>query len=111
MYFPKEFDTTRAIELGGLVQQAYAQLKDFQEDKAWKLKGNYSLVNELKYLWPQVSAIKGANQFDKELRAIAKSRLQRVQGLPIGFIAEDAGEIFLIFRGTMTPNENAPSSP
>ena len=105
MYFPKEFDTTRAIELGGLVQQAYVQLKAFQEDKAWKLKGNYSLVNELKYLWPQVSAIKGANQFDKELRAIAKSRLQRVQGLPIGFIAEDAGEIFLIFRGTMTPNE------
>ena len=105
MYFPKEFDMARAIELGGLIQQAYAQHRDFQEDRSWKLKGSYSLVKELKYLGPQTSSMKGFTQFDKELRAIARSRLQGVQGLPIGFIAESAGDVFLVFRGTMTPNE------
>src|SRR5208283_5780304 len=105
MYYPKGFDKGRAIELGGLVQQAYAQLEAFQEDAPWTLKGNYSLVSELKYLGSQVSSMKSVNQFDKELKKIAKSNLQRVKGLPIGFIAEDAGEVFLIFRGTMTTSE------
>jgi predicted lipase len=105
MYYPRNFDRGRAIELGSLVQQAYTQLKDFQEDKPWKLKGNYSLVSELKYLGPQMSSKTSVNQFDKELKEIAKSKLQRVKGLPIGFIAEKAGEVFLIFRGTMTTSE------
>jgi predicted lipase len=105
MYFPKNFDRGRAIELGELVQQAYAQLKDFQEDTPWNLKGNYSLVSELKYMGTQMSSMKSVNQFDKELKEIAKSKLQRVKGLPIGFIAENAGGVFLIFRGTMTTSE------
>ena len=105
MYYPKGFDKGRAIELGRLVQQAYAQLKAFQEDTPWALKGNYSLVSELKYLGTQVSSMKSVNQFDRELKEIAKSKLQRVKGLPIGFIAENTGGVFLIFRGTMTTSE------
>ena len=38
-------------------------------------------------------------------RKLRRSALQRVKGLPIGFVAEDAGEVFLIFRGTMTTSE------
>lgn len=105
MYYPKGFDRGRAIELGGLVQQAYAQLNAFQEDAPWALKGSCSLVRELKYLGPQLSSMKSPNQFDRELKEIARSKLQRVKGLPIGFIAENAGEVFLIFRGTMTTSE------
>ncbi len=105
MYFPKNFDRGRAIELGELVRQAYIRLKDFQVDMRWSLKGDYSLVSELKYLGTQVSSRKSVNQFDKELKNSVKSRLQRVKGLPIGFIAENAKEVFLILRGTMTSSE------
>jgi triacylglycerol lipase len=105
MYYPKNFDRGRAIELGGLVKQAYTQLADFQDDRPWSLKGNYSLVSELKYLGIQISATNTVNQFDKELREFAKSKLQRGKGLPIGFIAENTGEVFLIFRGTVTTSE------
>jgi len=105
MYYPKNFDRGRAIELGGLVKQAYSQLKDYQDDRPWNLKGNYSLVSELKYVGKPVSPAKAVNQFDEELRKFAKSKLQRRQGLPIGFIAENAAEVFLIFRGTVTTSE------
>jgi triacylglycerol lipase len=105
MYYPKNFDRGRALELGGLVKQAYAQLKDFQDDTPFHLTGKYSLVCELKYLGIQMSPVKAVNHFDRELREFAKSKLQRGKGLPIGFIAENAGEVFLIFRGTVTTRE------
>jgi triacylglycerol lipase len=105
MYYPRNFDRGRAIELGGLVKQAYSQLKNFQDDVKWNLKGNYSLVSELKYQGTQASPGKTVNQFDKELREFARSKLQRGKGLPIGFIAQDPRDVFLIFRGTMTTGE------
>jgi triacylglycerol lipase len=106
MYYPKNFDRTRAIQLGGLVKQAYEQLEAFQNDKTWNLQGNYSRISELRYLGIPTSPAKAADvQFDKELRKFAKSKLQRGKGLPIGFIAENAADVFLIFRGTVTTSE------
>jgi triacylglycerol lipase len=45
------------------------------------------------------------NNFDMEFRQLVRSRLQGEEGLPIGFIARRASEVFLIFRGTMTTKE------
>lgn len=106
MYFPKSFDRGRAVQLGGLVKQAYDQLEAFQKAENWKLKGNYSRIHELRYMGNQTSSVKAAiTQFDEELRRFAKSRLQRRSGLPIGFIAENATDVFLIFRGAVTTRE------
>jgi triacylglycerol lipase len=106
MYFPKNFDRGRAVQLCGLVKQAYDQLEAFQSDDHWSLKGGYSLTHELRYVENQSSRIKAViNQFDKEWRSFAKSGRQRKSGLPIGFIAENATDAFLIFRGTVTTSE------
>jgi triacylglycerol lipase len=106
MYFPKNFDRGRAVQLGGLVKQAYEQLEAFQRDENWKLKGNYFALHELRYVENQASRVKAVmTQFDLELRSFTKSGLQRKSGLPIGFIAENATDAFLIFRGTVTTSE------
>ena len=106
MYYPAGFDRSRAIQLAELIKQAYNQLDAFEKNEEWDLKGDYSLVTELHYFGVQaVSGKAVASHFDKELGQFAKSIFQKKKGLPIGFIACSASEVFLIFRGTMTVSE------
>ena len=73
VYFPRNIDQGRAVQLGGLVKQAYDQLEALQRDKLWKLEGNYTLVHELRYAANQISPVKAAKtQFDKEVEGICK---------------------------------------
>ena len=37
MYFPKAFDVERALQLGELIKQAYAQFESFENEQQWKL--------------------------------------------------------------------------
>jgi triacylglycerol lipase len=59
------------------VREAYRQLAAFQENNVWALPEGYGLL----------------------------AKLQGQKGLPIGFIASSKADIFLVFRGTMTPLE------
>jgi triacylglycerol lipase len=106
MYFPNGFDHHRAIQLAGFVQQAYSQLEGFRENTEWVLQGNASLTAQLRYLESGRDPKEGIlAQLDKELRRIARSKLQQKKGLPIGFIASSKTEVYLVFRGTMTTAE------
>jgi triacylglycerol lipase len=106
MYFPGGFDRARAVQLAELVGDAYSQLSAFQANEAWVPRGKYSVMAELKYRGAHASDRKGVlAQLDIELRHFAKSRLQAQEGLPIGFIAGNKSDVFLVFRGTMTSGE------
>ncbi len=106
MYFPKRFDIDRAIELGDLVMQAYAQFEAFKKGKPWKLSNDYSLITELCY--PEgtgKNTIRGSGLFDLELRDLLKKDKREKRDLPIGFIAQRKKNVYLIFRGTSTDQE------
>jgi triacylglycerol lipase len=106
MYFPKGFDCHRAIELGELVNQAYNQFESYEKGEPWKLANGYTLIKELHYiLAPDLKVVKGSRHFDALLQALGFSGIPRGKPLPIGFVAERNGEIFIIFRGTQHPKE------
>ena len=106
MYFPKGFDIDRAIELGDLVMQAYAQFEAFKKGKLWKLSNDYSLIVELCY--PEgtgKNTIKGKGFFDLEIRNFYQKGKRDSEVIPIGFIARRKKDVYLIFRGTSTDQE------
>ncbi len=106
MYYPSGFDRDKAIELAELVADAYRQLAAFQQNKTWALPEKYSLIAELQYREAATRSKKGlAGQLDSKLRRMARTRLQDLRGLPIGFIAMSRTDIYLVFRGTMTVHE------
>ncbi len=110
MYFPPGFDRQKALELAGLVSQAYEQLQAFQEDRDWTLAGGARLLAELRYPGgagtPDPGARPpGATQYESERRRMRWPRRKPEEGLPIGFIAGTRRELFLVFRGTMTTSE------
>lgn len=106
MYFPKGFDAELAIELGELIQQAYAQFEAFENDGDWKLGGNYSLKTVLNYIWTPDKAIeKGIHNYDLTIRKISRSKRNEPAEIPMGFIAQRKGRLYLILRGTQTAKE------
>jgi triacylglycerol lipase len=106
MYYPENFDHDKAVELAGLVKQAYDRMEALKKNGPWKLQGGYSFVNELQCLWPDKSSAKpGAGLFEKEQRELEKLKLPFVNDLSIGFVAEDRAAVYLVFRGTVTANE------
>jgi triacylglycerol lipase len=112
MYYPENFDHGKAIELAGLVKQAYGRIEAFQKNETWALQGKHALINELYDLGPEKPPAKpgagakpGASLFEKEQRKFEKTKSSLVKGLPIGFVAEDRAAVYLVFRGTVTVNE------
>jgi triacylglycerol lipase len=106
MYYPNGFDREKAIQLAELVVDAYRQLEAFQQNKEWAPPEKYALMAELQYHGVAARSKKGVMaQLDSQLRRLAKSRLQEQKGLPIGFIASNKMDIYLVFRGTMTVRE------
>jgi triacylglycerol lipase len=105
MHGPEGFDWSRAIQLGGLVDQAYLQYDAFRKGEAWRLPSEYSLEAELKYAGIQPDARGPGTTFEKEFHQLARSKLRGAEEMPIGFIASRKGDVFLIFRGTMTATE------
>jgi len=105
-YYPSGFDRNKAIQLAELVVDAYRQLEAFQQDKEWAPPEKYALIAELQYRGVAARSKKGVvGQLDSELRRIARSKLHEQKGLPIGFIAGNRTDIYLVFRGTMTVRE------
>jgi triacylglycerol lipase len=106
MYYPDEFERRRAIQLGELIGQAYLQFDAYRKNEPWSLHADCSLIAELKYTTTMLAAPGGmTTTFETEWRQLAKSRPSVGEGLPIGFIARNKSEVFLIFRGTMTTEE------
>jgi len=89
-----------------LVARAYGQLDSFNRNQAWTVGGSYSLARELRYFGSEAARGKfHLVHFDRESKRPIKTRSQEAQGVPIGFLATQGSEAFLVFRGTMTTTE------
>jgi triacylglycerol lipase len=115
MYFPPDFDKQRAIELGNLVQQAYAQHAAYKK-KPWKLEGPYDMVCAITYyplaLGFDVSDEDANDNWVEVEKEETESQGPAAFGLfdkdyPMGFVAtsKDGKDAYLIFRGTQTGQE------
>jgi triacylglycerol lipase len=105
MYFPKKFSRSKAIELGGLIAQAYRQFEAYKEGAPWRLEG-YTLLKEISYRVPQIGGKNKERTIvdgDMEARDAAKTASQG--DIPLGFVAKKGWSIYLIFRGTVTKRE------
>jgi triacylglycerol lipase len=106
MYFPKGFNAELSIELGELVNQAYAQFEAFENQRPWNPGGEYSLVQELYYLWtPTRAEERGLPSFGLTPDSIRVTRGSKPLRIPTGFVAERNKSFYLIFRGTQTIEE------
>ncbi len=106
MYFPKGFNPELSIELGELVNQAYAQFEAFRNQRPWKPGAAYSLVHELYYLWtPNGAMERGLPSFGLTPDTIGVTRGSKPLRIPAGFVAERRKNFYLIFRGTQTVEE------
>jgi triacylglycerol lipase len=106
MYFPKGFDRELSIELGELIQQAYAQFESFERDVVWKLPEAYLLKGEFSYLWTPTKTIeKGILNFDHALARFSRTKKDKSIRIPIGFLAQRGNRLFLVIRGTQTAKE------
>ncbi len=102
MYFPPNFDLARSVELARLVMQAYDQLDAFQKGVPWIPKGGYAAVKELAHEPAVGSPREIQSQFDTEMKLLRKSKHRKDLPDPIGFIAQNRGSIYVVFRGTVT---------
>jgi triacylglycerol lipase len=94
------------MELGELIQQAYAQYDAFEKEEPWQLSGGYLLKAELTYEWTGGRTLEaGKRNFDLVLRAGGRTRNRKVVNIPIGFLAERQARAYLVFRGTITTTE------
>ena len=86
--------------------QAYQQFDAFRQGHPWTIGEGYALIRELRYAGADAASAHAVpTQFEREMRQLARTRLARREGLPIGFLARRRAEVFLVFRGTMTTNE------
>ncbi len=106
MYFPKGFNPVLSIELGELINQAYAQFEAFESERPWNLGGKYSLIRELCYVWTPTRAMeKGLSSFGLTPDKIRVTRGSEPLRIPVGFVAQRKENFYLIFRGTKTVEE------
>lgn len=106
MYFPKGFGRELAVELGELIQQAYAQFESFEREVAWKLPEAYTPKGEFSYLWTPTKTIeKGILNFDHALARFSRTNKNKSIRIPIGFLAQRNDRLFLVLRGTRTAKE------
>lgn len=101
MYFPIGYKKRLALELGSLVEEAYSQFASFESGSAWALPPPYRLVSELLY---NVDEGQG-NKREFDVLGLLGGSKKAGKGIPIGFIAEKAKRVYVIFRGTKTPKE------
>jgi triacylglycerol lipase len=106
MYFPKAFNVKRAVQLGELINQAYAQFESFELERQWRPSGGYSLIKEFFYVWaPSRTIEKGIHRFDVVLDRIRSAPKGKEIQIPIGFAARKRECFYLVFRGTQTVKE------
>lgn len=104
MYCPSGFDCRRSLQLAELTCSAYGQLNAFQKDLPWRPPPGYALVADLRYVEAKGGIKKRiVTHLSHELGGLSAN--QKGRGLPIGFIAEKGADVYLVFRGTMTPTE------
>lgn len=128
MYYPPNFDSKKAIELGNLVIQAYRQFEFYTNPEAyvkkygkpWKLPAEYTLVSTIIYnRWQLGFDVQNESPtlIDDEIEEVEQEQavsfgvVDAVEGLfkdyPMGFVAtsKDGKSAYLIFRGTVTKQE------
>ena len=106
MYYPRAFDPRKAIQLAELILQAYAQVEAFQNNKEWNLSSEYALVSELRYFRSKTAKKQSIGPtLEEELRYLRNVKSSRGDGLPIGFVAQQKSDAYLIFRGSVTRTE------
>jgi hypothetical protein len=126
MYYPPNFDSKKAVELGNLVVEAYRQLEFYTNPeayvkkygKAWKLPADYKLVTTITYnRWQLGFDAEDATPtlVDQEMAEIEHEEGAVSFGIiedlfkdyPMGFVAtsKDGKSAYLIFRGTITKQE------
>lgn len=131
MYYPPDFDSKKAIELGNLVIEAYRQF-EFHTDptayvkkygKPWKLPTDYKMVETIIYnRWQLGFAVEetGPTLVDEEAAVVTVETVVSPDGpvsfnpiedlfkdYPMGFVAtsKDGKSAYLVFRGTVTKQE------
>jgi triacylglycerol lipase len=126
MYYPPNFDSKKAMELGNLVVEAYRQFEFYTNPeayvkkygKAWKLPADYKLVTTIIYnRWQLGFAAEDATPtlVDEEIAEVEHEEAAVSFGViedlfkdyPMGFVAtsKDGKSAYLIFRGTVTKQE------
>ncbi len=106
MYFPKKFDISRAIELGELIEHAYAHFESFQNGATWEPPPGYTITRELFYQLPAAkSPLKNIKFLNYEFRGILRINKYLASDVPFGYIVKKKNCLYLIFRGTKTVGE------
>jgi triacylglycerol lipase len=106
MYFPRGFNLSLSLELGDLILQAYQQYEAYEKGLDWRPAGGYRLRCSLAYEWsPGRGADAGRRSFDRVMRRRKSSAADAAGKVPVGFVAERRGAVFVIFRGTITAGE------
>jgi hypothetical protein len=132
MYYPPNFDSKEAIELGKLVVEAYRQFECYKDPQAyakknggkvWKLPAGYKLEATIIYnRWQLGFAAEetGPTLVDEEIAVVTAEAVidpetpasfnpieDLFKDYPMGFVAtsKDGKNAYLIFRGTVTKQE------
>jgi len=92
MYYPRNFRLADAVKLAGLVQMAYEQRHAAEEGTPWSLPSRLELLGELTYT-------------TKLARPTSLRHPLTGAAVPSGYVAREAGTLYVIFRGTETPEE------
>ena len=103
MYFPKRFELGLALELGKLVECAYAQFDANEHGGPWRLPDEYCLLAEIKL--PRKVAAGGDAIVESLFKKVSLRPDSEKGEIPIGFIAQNKKRLFIIFRGTQTAAE------
>jgi len=105
MYYPSRFNRELSLQLGRLIEQAYEQFDAFETNREWCLPAEYRLIEEIKYASIGTGIIDEDNIIGNYILKLPFLKGRKIAQIPIGFIAQQGKEAFIIFRGTQTPTE------
>ncbi|MFY9986539.1 MAG: lipase family protein [Chthoniobacterales bacterium] len=107
--YSQNFSKSRAIELAALIDAAYQQLTDFQNNNAWNVPGPRTVTPQKNQVDP-VDPVPGPKQYQIEAQfsAVETWGLPTVvpkPRIPFGFVATAGNDVYVAIRGTQTPLE------
>ena len=104
MYFPKNFNLNRSIELAKLISYSYDQYSCFDKNTQWSLPGKYKLLSEIFYT--KNSRLNDIIESSKSTPINILGNISKINiKIPVGYIAKNGTDVFIIFRGTLTATE------
>ena len=109
--YSQNFSKSRAIELAALIDAAYQQLTDFQNNNAWNVPGPRTVTpqkNQVNPVDPTVVPGPKQYQIEAQFSAVETWGLPSVvpkPRIPFGFVATAGNDVYVAIRGTQTPLE------